>query len=1659
MMRHAQLASSAGLAAVTRELREALTDLRADPSNAQSVYTSLTRITDAVADHPQIQLAVDATMASQENVLLLRDLMRLHLREQEVQWVLGRLLTAACAASLRFQCQAGQLELWLDLFNVRSVHSTAIRVLEASLLASEALFASNEFHRSKLQPQQLMNELLDVMDRFRRVQTPRRRAHSLVVIALRVLMALYSSLRPVELDQWTLEIAQRMVDCLEIFNRDASAICVWLKMARLLLQQHPEQALTRLFPTKATAETSWWALLVLERWQSNAEVMHPLLAVFTHVFALPYKTQEEQRLLTLIETLIDHYNVLEAFCSIAEHYAMRLSTEDSGNDSIGARGRDAEALALLEVLRATRQWSERPTLSGRFEASRGVKTTLIPVLSQQLHRSSHRPPSTRDWHLVLEILLILRHLAAAAKLRSLLLAFDYLQTSLRPLCRVSAQTSSNEPTSGSSDNSKFRSDSDVEALVGQETRKLLAILGSARGGAPMSAGTRSTASNKRDTTTVVLASQSSAMTRRLDSVKKDTRLHRIEATFVDEEHKEKPLSVKFGIGKEERKTKFNQHDAKFDETLTLHVKDATDSKDVLIEVLQKHSKKALVATKQSLADFQKGFLERKMTFTFGPKLAPSTILLYFNVEWPAGDAPTTELVMATHRPWFMRVSYYYDTIKSMYDYTTSFRVVAPFARFGELMVNTVLTTVIGKTLHDMDQALVALLLASAAYGWIFVRYLDIPVGAQDGMFTLIASTGMLGGMSRMTISLTAILLECPGVIEWGLPIMVSFMAARWVGYSFNEWPYDIHISLNHLPFLEFDSPYYARFLRALNVMSSLPTCEPQIAGVGEIYAVLKDCNHVEFPWWSRGVKTRLAAAIARFLGPSASPHADHPQIQLAVDATMASQENVLLLRDLMRLHLREQEVQWVLGRLLTAACAASLRFQCQAGQLELWLDLFNVRSVHSTAIRVLEASLLASEALFASNEFHRSKLQPQQLMNELLDVMDRFRRVQTPRRRAHSLVVIALRVLMALYSSLRPVELDHWTLEIAQRKVDCLEIFNRDASAICVWLKMARLLLQQHPEQALTRLFPTKATAETSWWVLLVLERWQSNAEVMHPLLAVFTHVFALPYKTQEEQRLLTLIETLIDHYNVLEAFCSIAEHYAMRLSTEDSGNDSIGARGRDAEALALLEVLRATRQWSERPTLIGRFEASRGVKTTLIPVLSQQLHRSSHRPPSTRDWHLVLEILLILRHLAAAAKLRSLLLAFDYLQTSLRPLCRVSAQTSSNEPTSGSSDNSKFRSDSDVEALVGQETRKLLGILGSARGGAPMSAGTRSTASNKRDTTTVVLASQSSAMTRRLDSVKKDTRLHRIEATFVEEEHKEKPLSVKFGIGKVDHKTKFNKHDDQIDETLTFHVKDAEESEEVLIEVLQKHSKKALVATKQPLADFQKGFLERKMTFTFGPKLAPSTILLYFNVDWKASEEAPSTSTLAKFDTHRPWFMRVSYYYDTSKSVYNYTTSFRVVAPFARFGESTANTVLTKVSGKTLFDIDDAWVGPGLNMLDEKVDSTISTVLTGLYAGQQYALHKKDQAVGVASSVVKKTSEIVSSAVGSTVSTAVTAKDFTTGKVVSASSAVYGTVASVADYASTQVVHASSSTYGTVKGVTVSALSYVPVIGPKIVA
>ncbi|RLO13055.1 hypothetical protein DYB28_004410, partial [Aphanomyces astaci] len=67
------------------------------------------------------------------------------------------------------------------------------------------------------------------------------------------------------------------------------------------------------------------------------------------------------------------------------------------------------------------------------------------------------------------------------------------------------------------------------------------------------------------------------------------------------------------------------------------------------------------------------------------------------------------------------------------------------------------------------------------------------------------------------------------------------------GNSFNHGLYDIHIHLRHLPFLEFDPPFYARYLRVYNIMGSNVIQLAHVAKAGDIFDMLKRTCHSGFP--------------------------------------------------------------------------------------------------------------------------------------------------------------------------------------------------------------------------------------------------------------------------------------------------------------------------------------------------------------------------------------------------------------------------------------------------------------------------------------------------------------------------------------------------------------------------------------------------------------------------------------------------------------------------------------------------------------------------------------------------------------------------------------------------------------------------------------------
>eukprot|EP00064_Thunnus_orientalis_P016398 superscaffoldBa00003243_g16463 len=140
-------------------------------------------------------------------------------------------------------------------------------------------------------------------------------------------------------------------------------------------------------------------------------------------------------------------------------------------------------------------------------------------------------------------------------------------------------------------------------------------------------------------------------------------------------------------------------------------------------------------------------------------------------------------------------------------------------------------------------------LACWTYGLAVSAGVFIPsllIGAAWGRFNALVSTG---GIVRMTLSLTVIMVEATGNVTYGLPIMLVLMTAKIVGDYFVEGLYDIHIKLQSVPFLHWEAPATSHWLTAREVMSSPVTCLNRIEKVGTIVDVLSNTstNHNGFP--------------------------------------------------------------------------------------------------------------------------------------------------------------------------------------------------------------------------------------------------------------------------------------------------------------------------------------------------------------------------------------------------------------------------------------------------------------------------------------------------------------------------------------------------------------------------------------------------------------------------------------------------------------------------------------------------------------------------------------------------------------------------------------------------------------------------------------------
>jgi chloride channel 7 len=142
------------------------------------------------------------------------------------------------------------------------------------------------------------------------------------------------------------------------------------------------------------------------------------------------------------------------------------------------------------------------------------------------------------------------------------------------------------------------------------------------------------------------------------------------------------------------------------------------------------------------------------------------------------------------------------------------------------------------------------ILTGASYGRLVGQLLN-SIGStwriNPGTFALIGAASFLGGVTRMTIALTVILIEATNDTTYGLPIMITLMVAKWTGDWFNEGLYDIAIEVKQIPLLHWEPPHFMRKFRASDVMARDAVQFSRVEQVEHIHHVLHNTTHNGFP--------------------------------------------------------------------------------------------------------------------------------------------------------------------------------------------------------------------------------------------------------------------------------------------------------------------------------------------------------------------------------------------------------------------------------------------------------------------------------------------------------------------------------------------------------------------------------------------------------------------------------------------------------------------------------------------------------------------------------------------------------------------------------------------------------------------------------------------
>lgn len=123
---------------------------------------------------------------------------------------------------------------------------------------------------------------------------------------------------------------------------------------------------------------------------------------------------------------------------------------------------------------------------------------------------------------------------------------------------------------------------------------------------------------------------------------------------------------------------------------------------------------------------------------------------------------------------------------------------------------------------------------------------------NPGLYAMVGAAAVLGGVTRMTVSLVVIMFELTGGVRYIVPLMAAAMASKWVGDALGrQGIYDAHIALNGYPFLD-SKDEFAHTTLAADVMQpkrneTLSVITQDSMTVDDVESLLKETEHNGYP--------------------------------------------------------------------------------------------------------------------------------------------------------------------------------------------------------------------------------------------------------------------------------------------------------------------------------------------------------------------------------------------------------------------------------------------------------------------------------------------------------------------------------------------------------------------------------------------------------------------------------------------------------------------------------------------------------------------------------------------------------------------------------------------------------------------------------------------